>query len=70
MRGWKHTVARLPGAQWTTFATRFREILIEAKPIISLAVNEAIDCLFTDADEAASVQQQAPGDLLRRPACL
>ena len=70
MRGWKHTVARFSGAQWTTFAARFRQILIEAKAIIFLAVNEAIDCLFTDADEAVSVQQKAPGDLLRRPACL
>lgn len=28
--GWKRTVARLPGAQWATFAARFGQIAIEA----------------------------------------
>jgi hypothetical protein len=70
VRGWKRTVAWLSGAQWATFAARFGQIAIETQLVIFLAVDEAIDRLFTDANTTEAIRQQASGNLLWRPASL
>ncbi|MNL54180.1 hypothetical protein D3C87_1774890 [compost metagenome] len=70
MACWKSTIARFSGAERTTLAARFRQVLIEAERIIFLAVNEPVDRFGGHANRAYSLRQQTPGDLLGRPSSL
>ncbi|EGL62365.1 IS30 family transposase [Agrobacterium sp. ATCC 31749] len=66
----KRTVARLPRTHWATFAASLRQILIETKRVIFLAVDEAVDCLLAYANTTEAVRLQTSGNLFRRPAGL
>jgi hypothetical protein len=65
--GGKHAVSRLPRSARAAFAARLRQITVKTKPVILLAVDEAVDRFSTDADQADAVGQQTASDLFRRP---
>ncbi len=58
-------VTRLAGSTRQASATSLRQVLVKAKRIILLAIDEAIDRFRADADWADPVSQQPTGNLFR-----
>lgn len=56
---------RLAGSTRQTPATTFRQVLVKAKRIIFLAIDETIDRFRADADWADPVSLQPTGNLFR-----
>lgn len=65
--GWKDAVARLSRATRTAFAAGLGQIAIKAQAVVFPTVEEAVDRLGADPDQAGAVRREATGNLLRRP---